>query len=57
MNLEVHLAPGAGHVDLAGLAPLMPADVMRVIETNHTVSEKSLRIGIEHLKTTGWTRE
>ena len=55
-NFEVHLAPGQGDVDWHGLAPLMPANVLRVIETNHSVSKESLRAGIEHLKLTGWIR-
>ena len=55
-NLEVHLAPGEGDVDWHGLAPLMPTNALRVIETNHSVSKESLRAGIEHLKLTGWIR-
>ncbi len=55
--LEVHLASGEGAVDWHGLAPLMPADVLRVIETNHAVSTESLCAGIEYLKMTGWIKE
>ena len=53
-RLEVHLAPGEGNVNWTGLVALMPANALRVIETNHAVSEKSLRAGVEHLRATGW---
>jgi len=52
--LQVHQAPGAGDVDWASLAPLVPAGVLRTVEVDGTVSRDALLAGVEHLESTGW---
>jgi sugar phosphate isomerase/epimerase len=54
VNLQVHQAPGTGSVDWASLAWLVPIRVPRIVEVDHTVSEKALLAGVGHLQSTGW---
>jgi sugar phosphate isomerase/epimerase len=54
VELDVHQAPGAGDVNWAGLAGLVPAGVLRTVEVYGTVSREALLAGVEHLKSTGW---
>ena len=57
VGLEVHQAPGEGSMDWGGLAALVPPGVSRVVEVDHTVSDDVLRVGVEHLRSTGWVPE
>jgi sugar phosphate isomerase/epimerase len=53
-GVTVHKAPGAGSVDWAGLAPLIPDDVLRVVEVDGTVTRDELAVGVRHLAACGW---
>ena len=60
VGCQVHCAPGAGSVDWAGLAALVAScgdHVVHTVEVNCTVSEEALRVGVEHLRSTGWAQE
>ncbi len=54
IGLESHYAPGTGVVDWGGLARLVPADTLRVVEIEGSVSPEELRTGVEYLRATGW---
>ncbi len=54
IGLESHYAPGTGVVDWARLARLVPADVLRVVEIEGSVSPEDLRGGVRHLRATEW---
>lgn len=49
-----HHAPGNGNVDWRGLAQLVPAHAIRVLEVDHQVSPDSVRAGVAHLSAIGW---
>ena len=54
IGLESHYAPGTGVVDWAGLARLVPADTLRIIEVEGSVSPESLGDGVKRLQSSGW---
>ena len=54
MGIENHQAPGQGSVDWTGLASLVPANALRVMEVDRTVSADALRAGVGLLRETGW---
>ncbi len=54
IGLESHYAPGTGLVDWSLLAQLVPADTLRVVEIEGSVSPEDLRGGVGHLRSTGW---
>lgn len=54
VGLDVHRSPGAGSVNWMGLASLAPANVLRVMEVNHTVSGSGLLSATRYLESTGW---
>ena len=54
VGVENHQAPGQGSVDWIGLAPLVLANALRVIEVDKTVSVDALREGKEFLRRTDW---
>ncbi len=54
IGLESHYAPGNGVVDWAGLAPLVPAGALRVLEVDGSVSPQDVLGGAHHLRSTGW---
>ncbi|MCI0476400.1 MAG: sugar phosphate isomerase/epimerase, partial [Anaerolineales bacterium] len=49
-----HHAPGTGNVDWRALAPLVPSNILRVLEIDRTVSPDAARVGVAHLRATGW---
>lgn len=54
--VDNHQAPGTGNVDWDKLASLIPANALRVMEVDKTVSSDAVQAGITHLKLTGWIR-
>jgi sugar phosphate isomerase/epimerase len=52
-----HHAPRSGNVDWRGLARYAPSNVVRVLEVDRTVSADAVRMGIAHLRATGWLPE
>ena len=54
VGVDNHQAPGHGNIDWVGLAPLAPANAIRVMEVDTTVSVDELKTGVAHLRATGW---
>lgn len=54
VGVENHRAPGQGDVAWNTLARFVPANAIRVIEVDKTVSADALRAGVEHLRRTSW---
>jgi sugar phosphate isomerase/epimerase len=55
IGLRDHLVPGMGALDFAALAWRVPADVIRTCEIDWYFAPDELRVGLDHLRATGWT--
>ena len=54
VGIDNHQAPGAGNVDWVKLGSLVPANALRVLEVDSTVTPEALRAGVSHLVQVGW---